>query len=94
VYKVSKESQSNGSLMRIAPLPFFFGIFNKGSNYNTSQEMNTNLGISKDEMMSFVFSETSLLHPNETLKNVSYLWSTMLTILIKRKDDKELKSMY
>jgi ADP-ribosylglycohydrolase len=56
VMEVSKESQSNGSLMRLAPLPFFFGIFNRGSDYRQEKTFNKEMSLSKEVMKEFVKS--------------------------------------
>lgn len=91
VYSVSKDSQSNGSLMRLAPMPFYFGLVNKASEDGM---LNRALGLSMAGMKDFIKKETELLHPNEVVVDVCSLWSRMLISLIKRKSNQEIIGIY
>lgn len=69
---LNHDKESNGSLMRIAPMALFL----------------TSLNLNPIYQKDFIEAEIKMTHPNLTLKQAGTSWVTTLCSTILRKDDK------
>lgn len=77
--------------MRIAPLPFYFSLLTRNPD---NSSLNKQIGLSQKGLIGFIRNETSLLHPNPVVVDVTSIWVRMLLGMIKRENNSKLKDMY
>lgn len=56
--------------------------------------INQHLGITKELMKKFIQDEVRLLHPNNVLVDVGYIWAKLLRAIIRRQTNADIKVMY